>query len=447
MIPILALSAFDIPWQKYGNKAHYLSLLRRYGFDVPDGYALPALLPGDSIAYLENESIQWKIEALLHQLTSRQDISDRIIVRSSSLLEDTAQTAAPGRYLTKVCEATSESVFAALREVYVSGAEDPHTRMGVVLQVLVAAHTSGIAYSCDPVTLERDTIVVESIPGLGTPLVEGKAPSNKVVVSYRNGLLRILDGVVSSHGVLDALVADVSRIEALFRRPVDVEWCVDESGRRYILQARPIVLGPSLNEGWLDVTTKHEPAMPPQLLAHEKVVMRLTAERLGIYASPAQVFWRMDRQFRTPNTIPFQTDTTTDLMGSRPTARSIVVIQPRTVGGMIRREFIPTSATKPSPSSNYVSQKIVRYPTYATRDDVVNDMVAEALRTHWLAGVIVQDVFDVSHTGILARHQNGWLLEIAQGHFTSKGEVPASSFVLSSSFHVISKKSARRDFN
>jgi hypothetical protein len=446
MNPIVALSAFDLPAQEYGNKSHYLGLLKRHGFDVPDGYALPALMPGDCRQYLEDVSIQRRVSLLLNQLTWHRP-SSRIIVRSSSLLEDTAQTAAPGRYLTRICDATTEAVLEAVREVYLSGGEHINTRMGVVIQALVEAETSGIAYSCDPVTLERDIIVVESVAGSGVPLVEGKSVPDKVTVSYRNGLLRIIDGVISAHGILEGLVADVSRIESLFQRPVDIEWCVDGYGRRYVLQARPIVLGPSSTEGWSSVTLKDEAALPPQLLAHEKVEMRLAAERLSIHTSPAEVFWRMDTHSRRPNAIPIHPRMAIDSAYPQPTAKSIVVIQPRTVAGIVKREFIPAWPIKPASLHTLDGgQRIVRYPTYAPRDDVVNAMVTEAFRTHWLAGVIVQDVYDVSHTGLLARHEDGWLLEIAQGHFTSKGEVPASSFVLSSTYEVIVRNERPQNF-
>lgn len=114
--------------------------------------------------------------------------------------------------------------------------------LAVVVQRLVPAVVSGVAFSVDPVTARPGT-VIEACPGPGEDLVQGRVRPDRYrldprgelddVVSERSGA-PLLDGPrVKELGELVRAVADSAE------SPRDIEWAFD--GQRFhILQARPI---------------------------------------------------------------------------------------------------------------------------------------------------------------------------------------------------------------
>ena len=114
--------------------------------------------------------------------------------------------------------------------------------MAVVVQRMVRAEVSGVAFSADPVTCEPG-VVIEAAPGLGEDLLQGRVRPD----SYRlDQGQRLAESGPARPGspLLDEAKARelgglVRSIAALARTPQDVEWAFD--GRRFhVLQARPI---------------------------------------------------------------------------------------------------------------------------------------------------------------------------------------------------------------
>ncbi len=128
-------------------------------------------------------------------------------------------------------------------------APDPSTRppfavpsLAVVVQSMVRAEASGVAFSVDPVSC-RPGVVVEAVPGLGEDLVQGRVRPDRYRLDPRGELDEVLPArpgapLLPEHlarrlGELVRSVADVAET------PQDVEWSWD--GRRFqVLQARPI---------------------------------------------------------------------------------------------------------------------------------------------------------------------------------------------------------------
>jgi phosphohistidine swiveling domain-containing protein len=61
------------------------------------------------------------------------------------------------------------------------------------------------------------------------------------------------------------------------------------------------------------------------------------------------------------------------------------------------------------------------------------------LAESWVAIAIVQAVWDAYATGIIRRSRDGYIIDIAHGHFVPKGIVPTSTIVLSKDKDVISE--------
>jgi pyruvate,water dikinase len=97
------------------------------------------------------------------------------------------------------------------------------TSIAVLVQQMVPAVMSGVAFTVNPVT-GADEIVVNSIAGLGEALVSGQVNPEEQHLSKTD---------------TSELARLIVAVEAHYRTPQDIEWCFD--GQRYwIVQSRPV---------------------------------------------------------------------------------------------------------------------------------------------------------------------------------------------------------------
>jgi pyruvate,water dikinase len=121
--------------------------------------------------------------------------------------------------------------------------------MAVVVQEMVDAEVSGVIYTMNPITFSRDEHVVNSVFGLGEPLVSGRVPGDTFRVSREGRVLET--SIAGDHATLtpvqlrDLVEAGIA-LEALFDHPQDIEFAI--AGRHiHILQTRPVsAVGDSL---------------------------------------------------------------------------------------------------------------------------------------------------------------------------------------------------------
>jgi rifampicin phosphotransferase len=121
--------------------------------------------------------------------------------------------------------------------------------MAVLVQVMVPADAAGVAFTANPLTGDRDEVVITAVRGLGERLVAGQATGDQWIV--RHGQAR------RTRATEQAITADQARqVATLARRvhahlgsPQDLEWAVstDPSGTGgglWLLQARPMTALP-----------------------------------------------------------------------------------------------------------------------------------------------------------------------------------------------------------
>ena len=160
-----------------GNKAASLSQLYAWGYPVPPGYVLPA---GDDPA------------ALIAAVSP--SAADPVVARSSAIGEDSPTASAAGQYVS-VTEITSSAALgqaiAVCFEAYnrpsaIRYRQDrglPEGKMTVLVQPYITGVFSGVAFSRDPVTQARDTVVVEALPGGADQVVSGQVTPERYQVS------------------------------------------------------------------------------------------------------------------------------------------------------------------------------------------------------------------------------------------------------------------------
>ncbi|MEW5850824.1 MAG: PEP/pyruvate-binding domain-containing protein [Myxococcota bacterium] len=278
------LSRTDIP--RAGGKGANLGELMKAGMPVPDGFCVtadayrehiarnnlhPALtrcLSGmnpddvDSVARAGAE-----IRGLITTAPIPDEIAQEIVrcygalggdaavaVRSSATAEDLPDASFAGQQDTYLDVRGERDVVESVKACWASLWTDraisyrqkhqfDHTAVALacVVQRMVPADLAGVMFTADPVTGERDRVVVNSVPGLGEALVSGKATADQFVL--RKDDAHVVTERLAEPGRprpdLAALVELARRIERHFGAPQDIEWATS-GGRIYALQSRPI---------------------------------------------------------------------------------------------------------------------------------------------------------------------------------------------------------------
>jgi rifampicin phosphotransferase len=247
-----------------GTKAASLARLLGAGFPVPPGVVATAAAAAD-----------WD-QACARLRTAATELGggqgQRFAVRSSASAEDLAGASFAGQYET-VLDASLDELPDAVRRVFDSAASarvaayrqahpeagataapagDPSgsgAGMPVLIQVMVAADAAGVAFTANPLTGDRDEVVITAVRGLGERLVAGQATGDQWIV--RDGQARC------TRATEQAITADQARqiatlarrVQAYFTIPQDLEWAIstDTSGTDgglWLLQARPMTALP-----------------------------------------------------------------------------------------------------------------------------------------------------------------------------------------------------------
>jgi rifampicin phosphotransferase len=286
------------PREEIGGKAYHLRLLAEAGAAVPPFVVIDARAFGEALAAAEAgggadaAAVRERLLAAPFLGSLRDELADALeraglarallAVRSSASAEDGAAASFAGQFETVlgVPARDTAAVHDAVRRVWASafgahavayaarhGGGAP--RMAVVVQVMVDAEASGVAFSADPLG-SPDTAVVSAVHGLGEGLVGGEldadayrvAPDGpvSVVPARHERALRLRpdggsawatlpptlrDAPVLSDDEAREIAAIARDLARRFGAPQDVEWALERAGsgrRLLILQARPITV-------------------------------------------------------------------------------------------------------------------------------------------------------------------------------------------------------------
>lgn len=229
-----------IDTEPVGGKAAQLAQLARLGLRIPEGFVIVGAAPG-------------RLPPELDEYAAR--IGGALAVRSSALGEDSAEASFAGQFETVLGVKGAPAVRAAVErclastagarvEAYRNGMNaQGEVSMAVVVQRMVDATAAGVIFTTDPVTGQRDRIVVNAVSGLGEALVGGRSSADHFVLSREGAVLeRTLQG---EHATLDEarlghLLREALKAEAGLGYPLDLEWAIGDDDQVYWLQARPI---------------------------------------------------------------------------------------------------------------------------------------------------------------------------------------------------------------
>ena len=297
---VLSLASAPDEAASVGGKAAGLGRLLRAGLPVPPGFVIAAeafrtflraneldgLLDGasdgDALALLRDaawpDDLRSAVEAAYAALCDH-SAGTPVAVRSSATAEDGAGASFAGQHSTLLniegAGAVLDAVLACWASLYAGaaldyrrnrGVEDDRPAMAVVVQALVPAEASGVAFTLDPVSGESGCVVIEAAWGLGEGVVGGSVTPDHFSVRKADGSITRRDAARHSVRVvpapeggtrIEALPPEIAaqpalsdaqavelarlatRIEELAGAPQDIEWALAD-GKPYILQARPV---------------------------------------------------------------------------------------------------------------------------------------------------------------------------------------------------------------
>ncbi len=317
---VLALDDPAAALEQVGGKGASLALLAAAGLPVPPGFHVTTAAYR---RFVRENGLQEKILAMVSTITANQpntlEEASRQIGRLFEQASMPAEIAAPIReaYATlgrsdlpvavrssATAEDLPELSFAGQQETYLnmrgeamvldaikrcwaslwtaraigyrarSGIAHEEVSLAVVVQELVPAEAAGILFTANPLTGERDQVMVNAAWGLGEAIVSGLVTPDTVVVDRASGKIlaqqivekevmtvRTSDGTHEEPVPTDkrtraaltaAQAAELARtgvqIEKLYDQPLDIEWAL-AYGRFFIVQARPITALPKTTTG------------------------------------------------------------------------------------------------------------------------------------------------------------------------------------------------------
>jgi rifampicin phosphotransferase len=297
VVPLSDLTRNDLATA--GGKAANLGELVRAGFAVPDGFVVTTgaytrviqpldLNISERTATGEGAAVRAAIEKAPVPADLRTEITNAysalgsgpVAVRSSATAEDLPGAAFAGQQDTYLNVVGEPALLDAVRRCWASlwteraiayrnriKIDPADVGIAVVVQRMINSEVAGVMFTADPVSGDRETIVVDASSGLGEAVVSGLVTPDHYVLDgrglvrdYRPGRGEVIVSSVPGGGVIhqagqpdhterlpDTVLADLARlgieVAKHFGRPQDIEWAYAE-GQVWLLQARPMTALP-----------------------------------------------------------------------------------------------------------------------------------------------------------------------------------------------------------
>ncbi len=204
-----------------------------------------------------------------------------VAVRSSAVGEDDLHFSFAGLHYTALNVSRANLVDACFEVMiskylpqslvyrYMMGLRDVDMPMSIGCMQMLDSEVSGVLFTKDPLR-NRDEIIIQAVRGLGTKVVDGSVEAQEFIVehsencrmlSFKPGNQDYMATARPTDGLYDEqvpaelrrkpcldgnqirqIVGYALRIEEYYGSPQDIEWAIDEDGKVYILQCRPLAV-------------------------------------------------------------------------------------------------------------------------------------------------------------------------------------------------------------
>lgn len=238
-----------------GGKGRTLAYLYWKGYPVPDGFIImPDAFDGND--ELSTEAWAW-VQKYLEQMR-KDDNRISFAIRSSALSEDSLAASFAGQFKTVLGvstdnDSTDNEIWKAIQTVRRSRySEKVRTYseasnisishdMAVVVQRFIQADISGVLFTADPLSGNRDKMTGNFIFGIGEKLVSGQINPYTFKLHQSSVLFRKVNysGPLALKPFAGKLYKLANQLEKELGCPQDIEWAIFDR-KLYLLQSRPI---------------------------------------------------------------------------------------------------------------------------------------------------------------------------------------------------------------
>ena len=231
-----------------------------------------------------DKDLEETIYKYYHELSGKKDAL--VAVRSSATAEDLPDASFAGQQSTflnikgetqlkEAVLAAWASLFEARAIFYRQEKNFDHFKVGIAIPVqrMVESQTSGIMFTIDPVTNDKNKITIEAIFGLGELIVGGRETPDHYEISKKdfqitgkkiarqemqmimtqtgNKVLNVAQAYKEEQKLPDEAIIELAKIghtiEKHYFFPQDIEWAY-ENNKLYIVQARPVTTISSIDK-------------------------------------------------------------------------------------------------------------------------------------------------------------------------------------------------------
>lgn len=403
--------------EAYGGKAYWLNWLHEQHMDVPETLFIP-IMARHQLLELEDcfkKELQEKINELLS--------GGSFAVRSSAVDEDDFAESKAGYYHSYLEAVGAEGVWKVMTEM---GRElKDGNRLGIIVQKMQQPEFSGVIFSSDPKNGNRSKLYICTTLGIGEQLMAGLEKGEELEIIIGANKIQIPKSRIGlSVQKLKQLVKMAKRIEKKLNFPVDIEWCIDKDAKKIILlQCRPMTGIFTRENGIIPITEPNMSELPSYLVSNDKIMLRKLAKENHFAMSNAylmvcncqlDIFPHMDFTYQKPEHFR---------------GYSVVLVSPSKIDGKIQRFFIGDKKRVHSVTKCH-RFGVRKVASYAQVELCLADLYQAVRLKQWACSAIIQEILDAKYTGVAKRIPEGYVIEIAKGHFLSKGFISMSAYVM-----------------
>lgn len=236
------------------DKERYKELLLNY--NASSLSEIRKLIENKEFSLISKERIKTKLDEVFKR-------HGKIIIRSSAIDEDGNNYSFAGMMESYPDLSIEDDVFGYIKKCYLSCFSDrameyralnklidEELSMAVIIQRMVEADFSAVAFTTDPQTNDPDQILISVVKGTGEKLVSGEENSDDYVVDAE-GDVRRLSGSLDIDKRIIREIADIGKkIEESYdkKRARDIEIAIKDQ-KIYVLQERPISAYSHIDKG------------------------------------------------------------------------------------------------------------------------------------------------------------------------------------------------------
>jgi rifampicin phosphotransferase len=225
-----------------GGKGASLGEMIQAGIPVPDGFIITTDTYNKPLDEKEIFTAFDKLE------------TQYVAVRSSATAEDSSNTSWAGQLETYL-NVTKDNLIESIKKCWASIKTDralcyakennipkDKQKVAVVVQAMIDSQMAGVIFTANPITSDRQQIILESCFGLGESLVQGLVTPDNFVIDKENFTIinkNIVLNSLTNNQVIELAKLSI-KIENHYNYPQDIEWAIDKNNKIFILQSRPI---------------------------------------------------------------------------------------------------------------------------------------------------------------------------------------------------------------